>query len=440
MPHLHPGGWTGYVKRRTERKMIPHLVPEYHRARLVVVICSSLIILGRLGVGFEGKIPLLNISLPDPTQFQYVLACILAYGLLRLAIEWAQSEPQRRRLLASRIDLTVTGAFGACAITILATELLPPISIPNVSIVSSVAIVAIGIAVGELIDTSIFNLFLIRSAEEARRLALPRVPVAVRPSYYMAYLVLPALLTLLLLTPSFDGPMSEIWLWLLLAPATVLSLSGMTALALRRHTTPDGRVLSRDEFIHELRAIHDRHDADYQVGGWDTRIPPSNTDFYSAAERGDAAEVSERLATAADPNERNQLGWTPLMISVANQHMATAELLLENGADPNQDNLLGRNSLMFAARYGNEPLVRMLLDHGANPNSNESSHSSALSAAADHGHVRVVRVLLEAGADPTTQDEDGRTPIEYAEAGGHGEVAGLIRRTSRSRESEQPTN
>ena len=418
--------------------MIPHLVPEYHRARLVVVTCSLLIILGRLGVGFEGKIPLLNISLPDPTQFQYVLACILAYGLFRLAIEWAQSEPQRRRRLASRIDLTLTVAFGACAAMILATELLPLISIPNVSLVSSVAIIAIGLAVGEMIDISISNLFLIRSAEEARRLALPRVPVVVRATYKGAYLlVLPALLTLLLLAPSFDSPMSEIWLWLLLAPVAVVLLSGLAAFALRRHTTPDGRVVSRDEFIHELRAICDRHDADYQLGGWDQPIPPSNTDFYSAAEQGDVAKVRERLAAAADPNERNQHGWTPLMIVVANQHMATAELLLENGADPNQGNLFGRNSLMFAARYGNEPLVRMLLAHGANPNLNESSAPSALGVAAGHGHVRVVRVLLEAGADPTTQDEDGRTPIEYAEEGGHGEVAGLIRRELRSRESEQ---
>ena len=408
--------------------MIPHLAPEYHRARLVVVICSSLIILGRLGVGFEGKIPLLNISLPDPTQFQYVLACILAYGLLRLAIEWAQSEPQRRRLLASRIDLAVAGAFGACAATILATQLLPPISIPNVSIVSFFAIVAIGIAVGQLIDLSILSLFLIRSAKEARRLALPRVPVAVRAIYKTAYRVLPVLLTLLLLTPSFDDPMSETWLWLLLAPATVLPLSGMAETALRY------------ESIHKIRAACDRHDAAYQVGGWDTLIPPSNTDFYSAAARGDAAEVRERLAAAADPNERNEHGWTPLMTSVANQHVATAELLLENGADPNQDNLFGRNSLMYAAMYGNEPLVQMLLDHGANPNLNESSDPSALSAAASCGHVRVVQILLEAGADPTTQDAGGRTSIGYAEAGGHGEVAGLIRRTSRSRESEQPTN
>ena len=415
--------------------MTPQLVPGYHRARFVVVTCSMLIILGWLGVRFEGKIPLLNISLPDPSHFQYVLACILAYSLLRLALEWVQSEPQRRRRLASRVDLAVTVALGAWATTILATDLLPPISLPDVSIVSAVTVVAIGIAVGELIDISLFNLYLIRSADEARRLALPRVPVAVRASYKLAYLVLPALLTLLLLTPSFDGAMSEIWLWLLLAPVAVLLLSDLPALALRRHTMPDGSVVSRDEFIRKIRVAFDRHDANYQLGGWDDPIPASNTNFYLAAARGDAAEVRERLAAAADPNERNEHGWTPLMISVANGHVAIAELLLQHGADPNQGNLFGRNSLMYAARNGNEPIVRMLLDHGANPNLNESSDPSALSAAAAHGHVRVVQALLEAGADPTTQDADGRTPIQYAEERGHGEVAGLIRTASRSRSS-----
>ena len=418
--------------------MTPHLVPEYHRARVVVVTCSLLITLGRFGVGFEEKIPFINISLPDPNQFQYVLACVLAYGLLRLAIEWAQSDPQRRRRLSSRIDLLLTVALGVYAASILATELLPPISIPNVSIVSSVAIIVIGLAVADLMDRSIFNLFLIRSAEEARRLALPRVPVAVRATYRSAFVVLPAFLTLLLLIPSFDGPMSDIWLWLLLAPMAVVFLSDMTSFALRRHSTPDGCFVPRDDFIHKLRAACDRHDARYQLGGWDEPIPASNTEFYWAADRGDVAEVRERLAAAADPNERNCHGWTPLMISVANQHVTTAELLLDNGADPNQGNLFGRNPLMFAAGYGNEPLVRVLLHHGANPNLNESSDPSALSAAAACGHVCVVRLLLETGADPTMQDAHGRTPIEYAEDGGHGEVAGLLRKASRSRGSGQP--
>ena len=419
--------------------MTAHLIPGYHHARFVVVTSSLLIILGRFGVHLDGKIPLLDMSLPDPPQGQYILACILAYGLLRLGIEWAQSEPNRRRRFASRLDLTVTVALGIWAATILAADIVPPISIPNVSIVSAGAIVAIGIAVGELIDVSIYNVLLIRSADEARRLALPRVPVAVRASYKLAFLVLPPLLTLVLLAPSFDSPMSDIWLWLLLAPVAVLLLSGLPALALRRHTMPDGTVVSRPEFIRRLRRAFDYHDARYQLGGWDEPIPASNTDFYSAAERGDTAEVRERLAAAADPNERNQHGWTPLMISVANQEIALTELLLQNGGDPNQGNVFGRNSLMYAARCGNDTLVRMLLDHGANPNLNESSDPSALSAAAACGHGRVVEILLEAGADPTMQDADGRAPIDYATANAHGEVAGLIRRSLRSRESVRST-
>lgn len=415
--------------------MTHHLVPEYHRARQVVVIAAAFVFLWKAGIPFEGKIPLINITLSGQAKLPYVLGFVLGYGLFRVLIEWTQSEPERRRRFASRLDLGLTLLLGGFAGWLLGSQILPRIDFPSVWWVSSAALVAVGIAVGELINTSLFNLFFIRSKEEASRLALPRVPVAVRATYRMAYITVPALLIVLLLAPSFSAPMSSVWPWLLCSPIVFLPVSGATALLLRRHTKPDGTSLSREEFIKGLWLAFDRHDAHYQLGGWDKPIPPSNSPLYQAAERGDSATVRELLSAATDPDERNMHGWTPLIIAVAQQHLGTARLLLESGADPNRSNLFGRNPLMFAARYGNEELVHQLLEHGAKPDLNESNDPSALSAAAGNGHLAVVRSLLEGGADPTFRDDDGRSPLDYAEAAAHGDVAALLRRAMRDREA-----
>lgn len=416
--------------------MSSHLVPEYHRARLLVVVSAALVFLWRLGIPFRGRIPLLDVGLLDNANLPYVLACVLGYGIFRLLVEWAQSERERRRRLASRIDLAVSLLFGASAAWVLGAQILPPISLSSIPLIPSFALIAVGIAVGELIDTSLFSLFFIRSKKEAKQLALPRVPVAVRAIFRTAYVVVPLLILTLLLAPSFSEPLSWYWPWLLFSPVLILVISGTAALGLRRHTRPDGTVISRTEYLGGLRAAFDQHDARYQIGGWDRPVAPSNTPLYEAAERGDSKAVQQLLSSGANPDEPNMHGWTALMIAVAQQHWDTAHLLLKNGANPDLSNLLGRNALMFAARYGNQDLLRDLIQHGARVDLNTSYDQGALASAAAHGHAEAVRILLDAGADPTRRDRDGKTARDCAEAAGHGEIAALIRRAALARHHE----
>jgi hypothetical protein len=399
-----------------------------------VVVSAALVILERLGVGFEGSVPLINVKVPDHIVFPYVLTAVLAYSLVRLTIEWAQSPPERRRQLASRLDFGITLALGGTAAWILAVQILPPIKLSPAPLGSATALIVVGIATGALIDTVLSSLPLIRSKEEARRLALPRVPVAIRASLRLAYVVIPALVLVLLLSPSFSSPMSHLWPWLLCTPVLLLLLTGAISLGTQRHTRPDGTVISRADYIKGLRSALDRHDAHYQVGGWDTPIPSADSPLYQAAQRGDVDTVRLLLNAGGNPDELNTHGWTPLMIAVAQQHLDTARLLLAKGGNPNLENLLGRNALMFAARYGNEELVRALLDHGANPNLNNSDDPGALGAAAANGHLGVVALLLKAGADPSLRDRDGKLARDYAEANRHGEVAALLRRTMLTRD------
>ena len=141
--------------------------------------------------------------------------------------------------------------------------------------------------------------------------------------------------------------------------------------------------------------------------------------------------VETLLNSGANPNQVDQLGWTPLSLAVAEGKRDVVDKLLEFGADANIKNLAGRTALMFACRYGFADLAEKLIDHGADPNVMPVlPEPNALMVAAQFGHEQVVRLLLSRGADAKAKTRDGKTAIEYAQIGGHGKVSALLRNSA----------
>lgn len=408
--------------------MTPDFIPAYHRARTLVIVCVGLILLWEFGVTFDGPLPLLGVRVRQTAAIPYIIACVLAYSVVRLLIEWVQSDVDRRRRLVSRIDLTVTLTLAAAASWLILSKLISFFELPPFSLIlSGIALMTLGYNVGLTGYICFENLFLIRSKKEAQQLALPRFPVAVRASFRFSYYTIPPLIIVIIVAPHFELPLASLWPWLLFVPASLVFVAGVISILVPSGGRSDGTRVSRSEHIKRLRKIFDKHDARYQVGGWDERVPPNNTPLYDAAKRGDTAEVRRLLEEGADPDEPNEHGWTALMIAVAQSEEETARLLLAKGADPKIDNLLDRNALMYASRYGNVELVRVLIQHGAPVNVADSTDPYALAIAAQQGHTDLVQLLLEAGADPTICDFSGKTAQDYAQAAGHGEIAAALR-------------
>lgn len=94
-----------------------------------------------------------------------------------------------------------------------------------------------------------------------------------------------------------------------------------------------------------------------------------------------AADVAQCLSEGADPNSRDEDGWTPLH---------------------------------HAARDSKTPeVVKALLDAGANPDARDKRGRTPLHLAATRETPEVVKVLLvDAGADPKAKTKDGKTPVE----------------------------
>jgi cytohesin len=184
-------------------------------------------------------------------------------------------------------------------------------------------------------------------------------------------------------------------------------------------------------------------------------------ELFEAVGDGNAAKVRELLKRGANPNAKNEHGWTPLHraayrghadvarlllehgadanakskdsffptplhLAAAVGHVDVTKLLLEHGADANAKNKYGYTPLHFAANKGHAEVARLLLEYGANVNAKEKDGFTPLHFAAAFGYAVVARLLLEHGADPSIGDNDSVTPLDIARAAGHEEVARVI--------------
>jgi ankyrin repeat protein len=79
-----------------------------------------------------------------------------------------------------------------------------------------------------------------------------------------------------------------------------------------------------------------------------------------ASRTGDLDVLNELIKGDADVNLHDPKGYTPLMIAAFNGHIATAELLIENGANLNPQHENGNTALLFAVQQGNQEAIDLL--------------------------------------------------------------------------------
>ncbi|KAG8412093.1 hypothetical protein J3459_015975 [Metarhizium acridum] len=146
------------------------------------------------------------------------------------------------------------------------------------------------------------------------------------------------------------------------------------------------------------------------------------------------------LKRGANIDERNELGQTPLMVTIDNMRPESARHLVASGANVNLAGDFGlpplwialRDSdsetiLSLAARCGVTSMVELLLKRGARVN-NSGGVSTPLHEAVHVGHVEVTELLLDNGAELDVEDKNGRTPLSIAAAKGKTTLLQLLLR------------
>lgn len=146
-------------------------------------------------------------------------------------------------------------------------------------------------------------------------------------------------------------------------------------------------------------------------------VDDAESAVHRAARTGSARDLLTLLESGADPNTRDEDGWTPLHWAAGIEGDAPrTRVLLDAGANPNARSDGGFTPLMAAAQTGDLARVRMLLDAGAEPNAIDEDGRSALHMAAWHAGEDVIRLLLRAGARTDVQNNSMQTPADIANA------------------------
>jgi uncharacterized protein len=83
---------------------------------------------------------------------------------------------------------------------------------------------------------------------------------------------------------------------------------------------------------------------------------------------------------------RNDMKVQALHAAVASRNAEAVALLLDRGADPNARQQVGYTALMGAAGAGRDDLVDLLLRHGADPSLASEEGKTAADVAREHGH------------------------------------------------------
>jgi len=109
----------------------------------------------------------------------------------------------------------------------------------------------------------------------------------------------------------------------------------------------------------------------------------------------DVAEYLVKAGANVNSKSNNGLKAAPIQSAAAGGNKKIVKMLLEHGADPNIREQGGYTPLHAAAQSGDEEMIRILLFGGADLNLKSNDGKSALDLAMDAGHDKATLLLGE---------------------------------------------
>ena len=150
-------------------------------------------------------------------------------------------------------------------------------------------------------------------------------------------------------------------------------------------------------------------------------------DVFSISRNGTSKEMELYLSKNPKSIEnRNENGFTPLILASYRGNISVVKILLENGASINAKSDMG-TALMASAVKGNIEITQFLLEKKADPNIADTNGNTALIYAVQFQNIAILKLLLDFKADKLLKDKSGKTAFEYAVFSGNELLINLLK-------------
>jgi len=147
----------------------------------------------------------------------------------------------------------------------------------------------------------------------------------------------------------------------------------------------------------------------------DFGLKPHAKDLFYIAERYGVDDVKKVLETGVDINQKNDSGFTPLLIAVTENNLDIVKYLVSKGADLTLKNNQGFNALIIATNENHVEIAEYLLEKGADITTTDPRNKrQAIHIAARLGYIGILDVLLKKGVDVNQATANKEMPLHLA--------------------------
>lgn len=148
--------------------------------------------------------------------------------------------------------------------------------------------------------------------------------------------------------------------------------------------------------------------------------------LHLAVKNNNLSRVESLLKRGANPNQKDNLGFTPLHIGAYFGHKDITMLLIHSGAMLNVETTNGNTPAQLAIQQGHIELVKEFYNKGWDINYLNQSHSTAIHTAAEYSQYDLVSFLIEKGAEVNARSKYSRTPLHCAFYNDNDSIANLL--------------